>query len=120
MKINITTNNIDISDRLSNKINDKGNKILKYITSQNEDTILNVEISKDTNHHKKGKIFSAEYNLVVEGKLVRVTSRKESIDAAIDCSYEEMIKRLRRGKGKWRDMMISGARKAKGLLKRNR
>jgi ribosomal subunit interface protein len=120
MKINITTNNIDLNDHLSDKINNKGNKILKYITSQNEDTTLDVKISKDTNHHRHGEIFSAEYNLSVEGRLVRATSSKESIDAAIDHSYEEMIKRLRRSKGKWKTLLISGARKAKGILKRKR
>lgn len=118
MKINITTNNMDLNDRLSEKINDKGAKISKYITSQNEDTNLGVEISKDTNHHKQGEIFSAEYNLYVEGRLVRTTSRKESLDVAIDDACEEMIKRLRRGKNKWKDVMIAGARKAKEMLRR--
>jgi ribosomal subunit interface protein len=119
MKINITSNNMDLNDRLSEKINDKGNKISKYIKSQNEDHILNVEISKDTNHHRNGEIFSAEYNLLVEGKLVRATSKKENLDIAIDDACEEIIKRLRRGRGKWKDLMIAGARKAKGILRRN-
>jgi len=118
MKINITTNNLDINDRLSEKINDKGNKILKYINSQNEDMSLNIEISKDTNHHKNGEIFSAEYNLLVEGKLIRTTSKKENLDAAIDDACEDVIKKLRRSKGRWKDMMISGARKAKDILKK--
>ena len=118
MKINITTNKLDLNDRLTEKINDKGDKILKYITSQNEDLILNVEIDKDSNHHKHGEIFSAEYNLLLEGKLIRTTSKKENLDSAIDDACEEMIKRLRRGKSKWKDVMIAGARRAKGILKR--
>lgn len=118
MKINITTNNIDLNNYLSNRINDRGGKIEKFITSQNEDLALNIEVSKDTNHHKNGEIFSAEYNLLVEGKLIRTTSTKETLDEAIDCASDEMIKRLRRGKSKWKDMMISGARRAKEILRR--
>ena len=118
MKINITTNNIDLNNYLSEKINDKGEKIAKFITSQNEDLTLNVEVAKDTNHHKNGEIFSAEYNLLVEGKLIRTTSTKENIDAAIDGACDEMIKRLRRGKGKWKDVMIAGARRAKEIIRR--
>jgi len=118
MKINITTNNVDLNDRLSEKINDKGVRISKFITSQNEDNSLNIEISKDTNHHKKGEIFSAEFNLLLEGNLIRTTSKKDSLDKAIDNACNETVKRLRRGKGKWKNMLISGARRAKGMLKR--
>ena len=42
------------------------------------------EISKTTNHHKKGEIYRAEANLIVNGDLLRVEKTEKDSYKAID------------------------------------
>ncbi|MDD4358613.1 MAG: ribosome-associated translation inhibitor RaiA [Candidatus Pacebacteria bacterium] len=82
MDINIKTKNITLNSALQEFIDDKIGSLDKFLNGI-EPAIVEVDISRTTNHHNKGDVFRAEVQIEVPGKLLRSESTKEDLRVAI-------------------------------------
>ncbi len=117
MKINIKTTNIDLTHALSDYTNQKIGQIEKFIKSNDDSVLCNVEIGTTTKHHQSGKIFRAEINLRVSRKDFRAVSEKEDLYVAINDAKEEMIETVKSRKTKQRTRLRRGSESIKNIIK---
>src|SRR3989344_8767834 len=102
MKITISTKNISLDGALETFVQEKIGGLEKFIGSGpsrlrrsvakamerqrqgfGEPTEVRVEIGKPSKHHRSGRIFYAEVNLKMGGKLLRATCQHEDLRNAI-------------------------------------
>ena len=53
-----------------------------------------VEVGKTSNHHQKGEIFRAEFNMTIPGASLRAETVKDDLYAAIDVSKDDLKRQL--------------------------
>jgi len=107
VEITIKYTNIEpspaIEDYAKKKINSLG-KYTKWIEAQKktpEEVIFaQLEVGKTTRHHQEGKVWYAECQFEVPGKIFRATSTHYRLEAAIDEIREKMEILLREYKEK--------------------
>jgi ribosomal subunit interface protein len=94
MKINIKSTNFELTPAIAAYIKKKIDCLEKLLSEAN--AVLDIEVAKTTRHHSKGKVFSAEANLKLAGRLLRVEKKAEDLRAAIDeikdCLSEQIKK----------------------------
>ena len=61
---------------------------------------VRVEIGKPSKHHRSGKVFYAEANLKMGGKLLRATCQHEDLRNAIVEVKDELQRQIKKFKGK--------------------
>lgn len=83
MQLNIKATNVELTNNLRDYIQKKMDMLDKYL-GKLKVISAHFEISKTTNHHLKGEIYSAEVNLVVNGDLLRVEKTEKDLFKAID------------------------------------
>ena len=91
MKIITKVSNIDITDTVKEYLEKKLSSIEKFIS---EDTKVDVELKKTTNHHKSGDIYSVEVIIWHKGKITRASKSSEDIYASIDLAQDELFNAL--------------------------
>ena len=117
MKINIKTTNIDLTEALSDYVDQKMRQMEKFIQVDDDSVLCDVEIGTTTKHHQSGKIFRAEINLCMAGKDFRAVSEKEDLYVAINDAKEEIIEIIKTSKTKQRTRLRRGSEKIKNILK---
>jgi len=113
MKIIIKTKNITLSPALQEFIEEKINSLEKFLNIFGEEKYLNhffskgkpkieawVEVGKETQHHRKGKIFRAECQLRLPGKSIRSESNSKDLRMAVCEVKDELQRELKRYKNK--------------------
>ncbi|KKU05854.1 MAG: hypothetical protein UX07_C0012G0012 [Parcubacteria group bacterium GW2011_GWA2_45_30] len=75
--------------------------------------ILEVGISRTTEHHRKGKVYHAEVNLRIGSKLLRAVADDQDPRTAIDLLKDEIEGELMHFKGKRQAVERRGARRVK-------
>jgi len=90
MQLIIKSKNLEITDGLKKYTEDKINGLKRFIDILDKNTEIGkdvaeffVEIEKETKHHRKGDIFIAKGNLILPGKTIVVSAKKEDILLAI-------------------------------------
>ena len=83
MQLNIKATNVELTPKLKDYVQMKMDMLNKYL-GKLKVISAHFEISKTTNHHLKGEIYSAEVNLVVNGDLLRVEKTEKDLFKAID------------------------------------
>ena len=102
MKIIISTKNISLDGALDVFIQDKIGGLEKFIKDPNNLVEARVEIGLPSKHHRSGRIFYAEVNLKVGGKLLRATCQHEDLrNAIVDVKNElqQQIKKFKEKRG---------------------
>lgn len=117
MRHNIKTTGFDMTPEVSQYLDDKLIALEKYVDKDDESIKCDVEIGRTTEHHQSGKIFRAEINVSMGKKVFRAEAEEESMNAAIDTVRDEMIKRLKRYKGKRFSLLKKGGEKMKNILR---
>ena len=97
MKIIITGRNVDLTDAIRERVNDKLSKLDKFFTNETTATVtLKKESGKDV----------AEINIPVKGNLLRVSERQDNLFAAIDTAADKIERQIRKYRTKIRDNKI--------------
>lgn len=83
MQLNIKATNLELTPELKAYAQEKMDMLDKYLGKLK---IINarVEVSKTSNHHLKGEIYSAEVNLSLGSDLLRVEKTEKDLFKAID------------------------------------
>lgn len=83
MNLTIKTKNISLDDALKVFVEDKIGGLEKFIQDPNDLVEVRVEIGKPSRHHRSGRVYYAEVNLKMGGKLLRATCQHEDLRNAI-------------------------------------
>mgnify|MGYP001559398125 CR=1 FL=1 len=95
MRFTLHQKNLDITPALREYVEQKILKpVEKFIKNIRvpELPILDIEIGRTTQHHKKGQVFRAEANLKLNGAMIRAEAVDEDAHAACD-SVKEQLRR---------------------------
>ena len=97
MKVIITGKNVELTDAIKERINDKLTKLDKMFTKETTATVtLKKENGKDV----------CEINIPVKGNLLRVSERQDNLFSAIDVAIDKLERQIRKYKTKIRDNKI--------------
>jgi|ETNmetMinimDraft_26_1059896.scaffolds.fasta_scaffold109567_2 putative sigma-54 modulation protein len=89
MKYELKSKDMEMTDAIRDHLDKSVSKLDKFY---NNITNAHFDVGMISHHHHKGKIFRAEGNLNVPGKLLRAESTNEDLYHAID----EMVSKLKR------------------------
>lgn len=119
MKIIIKTKNIELTKALQDLIEEKIGGLKKFIITLEEEPVVGrslieafVDVEKETEHHKKGKIFKAVAKITLKGKNLIAQARSESINSAVVKLKDELQQEIKKYKLKKADVRIRKQRKA--------
>lgn len=118
MNTAIQSKNFQITRAISRYLDKKTNGINKFTNLRDPNTRLDIEIGKISEHHKQGDIFRIEFNLHVGGEYYRAVAKEVDIYSAIDIAQEELLRQLRKNKGKKLRMIKRGGAKIKEMLRK--
>lgn len=100
MKVTIKATNLDLAPAIKKAIEEKIVTLDKFISHIDTSVEAFVEVAVETRHHKKGKIYYAEANINVPGKIIRSEAREENIYKAINTVKDELQRLLKKYKGR--------------------
>ncbi len=112
MKILISTKNISLDGALETFVQEKIGGLEKFIERGHshlrqgfgEPTEARVEIGLPSKHHRSGRVYYAEVNLKMGGKLLRATCQHEDLRNAIVDVKNELQEQIRKFKEKRTDL----------------
>lgn len=90
-------------------------QMLEKFTTEGSSVLCEVEFEKIATH-QNGKIFRAEANVTIDGRLYRAEAVEDSFEKAIDEVRNELDKELRRSKDKQQSMLKRAGRRVKEAL----
>ena len=120
MRVTIRQKNLIITPALRVYIESKLLKPLRRLlqkTISQELPILDLDFSRTTLHHNKGKVFKAGASLSLGARLFRAEVEDEDIRACCDLLEEEIEREILKFKGRQRSLERKGSRKAKKDLR---
>jgi putative sigma-54 modulation protein len=95
MKIISKAKNLEMSVALESFINEKVGSLEKFIDGE-----VFVEVEKETEHHKKGKIFNCQLEMPLPGKTLVAEADSEDLYKAIVEAKEELEQEIKKYKFK--------------------
>lgn len=114
MKVTIKATNLNLTPEIRKTIEEKIATLDKFIPHIDTSIQAFVEVALETRRHKKGKIYYAEANIKVPGKIIRSEAREENIYRAINVVKDELQRLLE----KYQKRQISKRERATRSLKR--
>ncbi len=107
--------NITITPKMEVLLEQKFSALGKLIHERG-DTHCEVELEK-IGEHQSGKIFRAEVNLSMGGRMFRAEATEEQIEQAIDTIRNELKHELQHAQGKRQSLMKRGSQAIKQMLR---
>lgn len=117
MKISIKGTRIELTPAIYAYVQKKISSIEKYLEKEHSGAIAQVEVGKNTEHHKAGDIFRAEVHITGTGLDLYAVSELDDLYAAIDVVRDEVIHNIVQLKGKQETLTRKGARVMKSVMK---
>ena len=111
MIINIKATGMDITPAIRKYAEEKVEGLTKYF---NNITQADIDVGLKSHHHLKGKIYYAEFNIHVPGKMVRASKNSEDLYKAIDKVKDHLKVELEKMKEKMRAKDKKVLREQKG------
>ena len=90
MKITIKATNLNLTPEIKMAIEEKIATLDKFIPHINTPIEAFIEVAIETRHHKKGKIYYAEANIRVPGKIIRSEAKEKNIYKAINTVKDKL------------------------------
>lgn len=100
MIINIQCTGIDTTEAIKAYATEKLEGVEKYFDNIQQ---IDIDVGMRSQHHNKGKVFYAEANVSVPGKLVRVVKEADDLYKAIDKVKDHLKVEFEKLKGKMRN-----------------
>lgn len=110
---------MELTDAISDYVTERLQALSKFTDLTRDGVFLYAEVGSTSNHHKNSKThFQAEFTCTIDGKKYFVREQGEDLYAAIDEARDELIRRVRSGKTKDRDLWKRGQTFIKRILRR--
>lgn len=116
MNINIKATNMDLTGAISDYVNKRLLGVEKFV-KEGDKVIVQVEVGKTTNHHKRGDVYRAEFNIEISGTKYYTFSEKEDLYEAIDDAKGEVVRQITSNKDRKQTLFKRGASSVKKMLK---
>jgi putative sigma-54 modulation protein len=116
MQINIKATGIELTPAISSYVEKKVSMLEKYL-EPNPDILAQVEVGKDTQHHRTGDVFRAEIHIVGAGHDVYAVELEPDLYGAIDKVKDRIARELTSHKGKRFAMARKGGRMMKDVMR---
>jgi len=116
MNIRTNTHGIELTPALSTYIEKKLITIERLLTNTPPETLIEVEIEKDSKH-RKGQGFKADINIFLPNKQLFASAEHDDVYAAIDEAKDEILREIKKLNTKRRDVVRRSAAKAKQLFR---
>jgi ribosomal subunit interface protein len=116
MKINIKGTGIELTPAIQAYVEKKLSVVGKYL-EVNESLVAQVEVGKNSQHHKTGEVFRAEAHLIGGGVDLYVVSEQADLYAAIDLLKDELSHKLNHLKGKRMTLTRRGGQMIKNMMR---
>ncbi len=112
MQLNIKATNLELTPELKDYVQEKMDMLDKYLGKLK---VINarIEVSKTSNHHLKGEIYSAEVNISLGSDLLRVEKTEKDLFKAIDKVKDHLELVIK----KYKDKKIGRKKKKQKLSK---
>lgn len=111
MKITIQGTGMELTEAIKQYAEEKAQSLEKYFDNIQQ---ADIDVGMNSHHHNNGKIYYAEINLSVPGKLIRVVKESEDLYKAIDKVKDHLKVELEKMKGKMNEIDREGLRDQKG------
>ncbi len=116
MRTNIKYTGLDSTLAMQTYIEEAMAVLEKFLEKTDGDSVIaQVELARDTNHHKKGDVYSAECNLEVNGKLLRAACEGSDPRVCIDDVVDRMKAEIKKQSALARPQDTSGQKKLRKL-----
>lgn len=124
MRFTITARHVELTEALEAYAEKKiKSHVERLVNAKGDlpDSLVAVEIAKETGHHRKGEIWKAAATITTphEKRRIHAEARADDLYAAIDLLSEEIARELKTEKGRLRSLMLRGARAVKRVLRFN-
>lgn len=117
IRISIKGTGIELTPAIDEYVRKRTLNFEKLISSEDSSSYLAVEVGKETEHHKSGDIFFAEFNLHIAGHDFRARRGGGDINSAVDIAKDELMDAVRAHKGKQSTMLRRGSQAVKDMLR---
>ena len=126
MQINLQGKNVELTeavkDYVSKRVTNLG-KLLSRIEDGGGKVMVNMDLSRSTQHHKSGEIFHADCLIKIDGKEFYGSADEEDLYQAIDALKDSLYNEINKNKDRSQTLFKRGAtsikKMMKGLSKRN-
>lgn len=118
MQIKISGVHLEVTEAIKHYVEDKLLSIGKFVQHDNSGILLEVELSKTTNHHQHGDVFQVGVHLHRPGRDILVSTTEDDLYKAIDIVKDKLTRELATYKDKEQSVFRRGAHKVKQLMKR--
>lgn len=115
MNINIKATNMDLTTAIDQNVREKLNNINKLLN--NDEANAYVEVGRTTNHHNKGDVYRAEINLSSGEEKYYASSEGPDLYTSINDVKEQILREVKRSRGKKNTLFKRGAISVKKRLK---
>ncbi len=109
-KLNLKVTNCELTPSLRSYVTDRIDSLAKFIDKSDGSVLFDVEIGKETRHHRHGEFYRAEINLRLAGKELRAEAQSEDLYASIDKARDEIIAVINSHRGRKVSLLRRGAR----------
>lgn len=117
MHITVKATRSDLTLSMRELIEGKFSALEKMIGSPATPAALSCEIEESVAVERAGAKFRAEGNLSVDGKLFRAEAQGGTLEGAVDRVRDDLIRELRRARGKERGLLKRGGAMLKRMLR---
>lgn len=117
MHITITGVHIEITSAIHDYAMEKMNSLNKFVRDDDTSAMMEVILTKTTEHHSHGDVFQAEARFRSSGKSLTAKTTEDDLYKAIDTLKDRLMRELSQHKDKRQSIFKRGAHKIKSLLK---
>ena len=119
MRIQVKASGVLVTPAFRKYIEDKLTRPLEKILGRDakNDPLLEIEFSRSTQHHKKGRVWYAEANLALGKRVLRGEAEGEDPHETIDILEDEFLREVKRFRSKAVERERKSARELKRRLR---
>ena len=118
MKTNIKATNISLESAVTDYLEGKIQSLEHHFESTEIPNIrAEIELGRETAHHRQGDIFRAEINLHLPEKTLRAVARRDDLYTAIDKMKDEIIREITSYRGRKLSRFRRSGRAVKNFLR---
>ncbi|MDO8407874.1 MAG: HPF/RaiA family ribosome-associated protein [bacterium] len=120
MNIIIKTTGLELASEARERIETKFRALEKHLGEHRDTALLDCEVEESIAAVRAGARYRAEGNLAVGGKLLRAEAMNDTLEGAVDQVRDELMRELRKSRGRERGLAKRGGAVLKRLLRTTR
>ncbi len=117
MQINLTSKNIELTDDVRDYVEKRVTNLEKLLSGIEGKVMVNFEVSRSTNHHKRGDIYHADCLIKIDGQEFYASADREDLYQSVDEVKDTLYHEINKNKDRRQTLLKRGAMSVKKMLK---